>query len=447
MSGPLQTPRNALVLALALGACSAPTGTLAITTGGESDTFSRAPAPTSLLVESVDSAGTHTTLAQTALPVGTLDLGSQSDANVLSFQVTGKDDAGDVLVYGATLPVQLSVISSAALPVFVQRVGETARMPGTLCDARPAPLVAAAGRSLIVAGGKDATSQEQVCGYDLAILQSIGSVLGIDRAPRSMALAPDASSPAALLVDDAGATVLDLAQGTQQDLDPPKGGTYADVSGGATIVGEDGASWIVGSTRDSDAASALVLHLDPAGTASFVTLSAPRARAAAAWSPGRGLVVVGGSDAAPGGELVPTGGTATVALPYPPDATTGAVATSLDSSTVLLVGGHDTQGASVAPRTLDLGCSIDCKPKAWGQPPAAAITATGLFTVAPGVAVLVGDDLSGSTHVFRMDAKATTEVPLKIPRAQARALLLATGALAIVGGGSDVIESFYPGRM
>ena len=94
--------------------------------------------------------------------------------------------------------------------------------------------------------------------------------------------------------------------------------------------------------------------------------------------------------------------------------------------------------------TVDLGCTSACAPQPWGQPSPVAITPTALFNAATGVFVAVGDDGQGSTHVLRMDATSTTEVPLKIARNGARAAQTQTGAIVILGGGSATPESCVP---
>ena len=278
-------------------------------TGGETDVFSRAPAPTSLVVDVVDTYGTRTNLTTAKLPTNEIDLGDLPRTNVASVQVTGKDDVGTRLVYGATVGIQFAVLEGAVLPVFVQRAGEWARYPAALPDGRSVPLLVATARSVIVAGGNEPGSSMQVSGYDVAAFSAL-TTNTVTRAARSMAIA----NAAAILVDDAGATGLDLSAGTTFDVAAPSGGSYVEVAGGPTIYGDDGEAYIVGAGRTAGAPTARVLELDSAGKVTFVTMGAARLGAAVAWAKGRGLLVMGGNDTAPGVELLPKGATGAVSV-------------------------------------------------------------------------------------------------------------------------------------
>ncbi len=75
--------RAIAVLAPLLAACSStPNGTLQLVTGEETDTFTRAPVPTRLRVDGVDSSGTATTLASVSLPASSIDLGTHDENTV-----------------------------------------------------------------------------------------------------------------------------------------------------------------------------------------------------------------------------------------------------------------------------------------------------------------------------------------------------------------------------
>src|ERR1019366_7366635 len=129
------------VLILCLLACdNTPQGSLSLVTCGETGVFSEAPAPTELLVEALDSSGTTRTIVQTALPTSNIDLGNQTQTDVVSLRVSGLDDNAQRLVYGASLFLTLGSLQDANFPVFVQRTGQWARMCGTLPDAREAPI-------------------------------------------------------------------------------------------------------------------------------------------------------------------------------------------------------------------------------------------------------------------------------------------------------------------
>jgi hypothetical protein len=408
-------------------------------TGGETDVFSRVPAPTSLVVDVVDTYGTRTNLTTAKLPTNEIDLGDLPRTNVASVQVTGKDDVGTRLVYGATVGIQFAVLEGAVLPVFVQRAGEWARYPGALPDGRGAPLLVATARSVIVAGGNEPGSSMQVSGYDVAAFAAL-TTIAVTRAARSMAIA----NASALLVDDAGATGLDLSAGTTFDVAAPSGGSYVEVAGGPTIYGDDGEAYIVGAGRTAGAPSVRVLELDSAGKVTFVTMGAARLGAAVAWAKGRGLLVMGGNDTAPGVELLPKGATGAVSLPFPADATHGASAASLTDTTVVVAGGIDAQGNPQRTRVFDLTCAASCVTSDWTGVFAQALSPTQLFSTSPTTALLVGDDPSGATHTVRLDAASATELLPKIPRQRASAVRVATGSIVLVGGGSGILESYVP---
>jgi len=418
---------------------------VALTTGGESDTFTRDPVPTSLLVEAVQRDGTRTTLADAGLPSATdIDLGSPSSTTVASIQVTARDSTGTTVVSGASPFLELLALQGVTLPVFVQRNGDLARMPGTLPDSRSAPLVTASGRGIYGAGGLLAGFADggapPVFGYDLAFLEQFSSECSATRTPRSMVL----ENAALLLVDDAGATVVDLSSCTNADLGALADAgvpTWAAVSGGAAVYGEDGSGYIVGPSKPDFASNAIV-KVDTSGTVTTASVITARKGAATAWATGKGLFVYGGSGSGDGVEILSSGGTSASAPKYPSDATAGLLAVQLDANTMLLLG-------SSTLATVDLGCANNpCAVQPWGNGwplSSVKVTPTALFKVATGVFVAVGDDAQGATHVFRLEStQPATEVPLKIPRNGARAVQTPTGAVVILGGGTTTLEAYVP---
>ena len=57
--------------------------------------------------------------------------------------------------------------------------------------------------------------------------------------------------------------------------------------------------------------------------------------------------------------------------------------------------------------------------------------------------LLVGDDAMTMTHAVVVDAADASDTPLREPRRAARAVVLPTQGIAIVGGTTD-IESYLP---
>jgi len=427
-------------LALALVACaSKPEGTIQLVTGGEADTMTRDPVPTSLLVEAVDSSGKATQLAKVSWPAASIDLGEQSQDTVAQLRVTGLDATGTARVRGMSVPVQLGGLAGTTLDVFVQRAGEFARLPAPLSDARQKPLVASVlDRYLLVAGGADASLGTKPQLYDFATYTPASSPPTLTRAPLSLAM----HASAALLIDAAGATWFELADNSHADPSTPTGGSFAEIAGGATVAADDGSAYVVGGTRAGDA-SARVLKIATDGTLSFIALTVPRKGAAAAWVKGRGLVIVGGSATGAGVEVIAAGATSSTALPFPSDATTGAGAVALDDKAVLLAGGVDAMGADAKLRVVDLSCSASCAPNVWSTALPAPLVRARAFALGDGSALVVGDDATGATHATRVSQTAIADAPIKAARSGATAIFGPTGFIAIAGG-AGVIETFVP---
>jgi hypothetical protein len=426
-------------MSLAAACSSSANGTIKLVTGEETDTFTRDPAPTQLVIETVDSSGRAATIATVAISPSTtaIDLGSQSTDTFASVRVTGNDANGVRRVFGLSLPFDFGALDGSSIGVFVQRTGELARMPNPLPDARAWPnVVIAAGRFIFTAGGADASSRI----YDLAGYAPLDAPPLLPRTPKSTVF----FGTTALLVDDEGATSFDLSSSTPSDVPPPMGGTYAEISGGATLSALDGSSYVIGATRTTGDPTPRILRVDPSGTLSFLTLATPRLGAAAAWIEGRGLVVAGGSADGAGVELFAVGASVSTPLPFPSDATSGAGATALDATHVLLAGGTIANGMDAGFRVVDATCASQCAPASWSAALPSPLSRAQAFAIDASSAFIVGDDaMTSATRAFRASGSTVTEVALKVARSGARAVATPTGAVAIVGGAGE-IESFVP---
>jgi hypothetical protein len=454
--------RRFLLAALAAAAaCNSPiTGTIQLTTGGETDTFTRAPAPVKLTVDSIDSSGTASPLASANLPTDSIDLGTLDQTQTGSLDIRGVDANNITLVHGTTVSIQYGALAGGTLPVFVQRVGELARMPDVV-DARPAPLASTlTQRFVLIAGGSDTTMNTATQIYDFATFSTLQMPPTMPRVPLSLAI----TGTVAWLIDgivnaansDYGATAYDLSSDSSNPTNPPANFAYADVAGGATVTASDGSQFVVGGTRTTGKPSAAVLVIDNMGNQYSATLNAQRLGASATWVDGHGLVVIGGSATAAGVEVVGIGsGTGSPlvangsALDYPPDPTVGAGAAALDGQHIVVAGGTTAvstdAGMAVKDagvRSVDLGCSKMCTTTAWGAGLPSVLTYAQAFGIDPANALVVGSEASGPTHVFRLTTAGATEVPLKIPRTNARAVLTPLGTIVVVGGGSNVMESY-----
>ena len=409
----------ALSLGMLLSCSGTPEGSVAVVTGEETDVFSRAPAPVTLLTEKIGTDGTKKELSRVPLPADTVQLGDQQRGEIGALAVSGLDATGKPVVRGETLFVQWGALENTSLEVFVQRTGELARMPRgpASFDALVATLVV--GRYILAANGT-ATML-----YDLLALKPLSSPV-LPRPARSIA----SNGTAALVIDEAGATTLDLSDGTSFVLDPPAGGTFAEVAGGATITAADGTQYVVGATRASGGATARVLVIDTSGNGTFAGLTVPREGACATYVEGRGLVVVGGDAAGAGAEVLAPGATLATPLPFPADPVKGCGAAALDTAHVAVVGG----GGPI--RVIDLACTTECQPAAWPDP--IPLVRAEAAPIAADAAFVLGDDAGGATHAYRASATGLREVPLRIPRHGARLVSTPIGAFAVVGGAAGI---------
>jgi len=412
---------GSFALSLGLLSCGGtPDGSIAIVTGEESDVFSRSPAPVTLVTETIGTDGTRAEISRVELPVDVVRLGDQQRSAIGALAVSGLDAAGMPLVRGETLFVQWGALENTTLEVFVQRIGELARMPHgpPAFDALVATV--AVGRYILAANGTSTMT------YDLLGLRPVTSVTTLPRPARSIATV----GTAALVIDEAGATTFELSDGTTYETAAPAGGTFGEVAGGVQITAPDGTQYVVGATRASGGPTARVLVLDKDGKGSFAGLTVPREGACATYVEGRGLVVVGGDPAAAGAELLAPGATLATPLPFPADAVKGCGATALDNARVAVAGG----GGPV--RVLDLACTTACTPSSWPDP--IPLVRAEARRLAPDAAFVLGDDADGVTHAYRASATGLREVPLRNPRRGARLVASPIGALAVVGGGPGI---------
>jgi len=448
---PILRRRHLVALALlALPACSTQDqATLTLSVGGESDALTRAPAPTKLVVDTIDTqTGATTNLATVDLPAGTIDLGNRDPNPVVRVRANGVDATGRVLVTGMSTPLQLGALSGTSFPIFIARTSEFARMPVDLGDSREAPILGSVlGRYVLATGGANlaaSTSAASTQIYDLAVLGPYSNPPKLPRTPTSVA----AVGSSVLLIDDAGASWFALSDSSSQAAVAPSGGTFAEVSGGSTVVAPDGSMYVVGGTRPvakPPTPTVRILKVAADGTLSFLSLTTARAGASATWVTGRGVVVAGGSSTGAGVELIDSLSTVATSLGYPPDATVGAGAAGLDGSHVLLGGGVDASGQPAPVRVIDLGCtSSTCTASTWDA--AALPVSLGkaqAFDLATDTGLIVGDDGTGLSHAVRVTAKGATEIAFKIPRHGARGIRVNPPAITFVGGAATV-ESFAP---
>jgi hypothetical protein len=440
----------ALLATACLVACDDDPASISIevTAGHETDAFSRDPPIATVQIDAVGLDGA-TLVSTSAAPGEAFSLGEVARDALVRFEVTGRDAGGAVRLRGRSLAVVPDALRDGFLPVFAQRIGEWARPPGALAEGREAGVAGAvAERWLMLAGGGAATARG-VGFYDLLALGgSRGNEL--PRAPRSLVVA--ASADAVLLVDDAGASAVELRTGAVTDLAPPTGlDAFGMLAGGATVTGE-GTSYLVGATRPKDPTDAVLVVADDF-TFSAARLAAPRAGAAATWVEGLGLVVAGGSPDAPGVETLAPGASAAKSLSFATDATVGAAAVARPSGEAVLVGGLDASGRAAAVRLVDPRCSSRCTAKALGVALPSALVGAHAFSISADRIVVVGSEpAGGQSRAFELDlAKGEARaLPLREPRRGAVAVPAPNGTLALFGGTLDgggpalTVETLFP---
>lgn len=422
---------------LAFGACGScsttPTATFTLNVGGEADALTRSPAPTTLIVQALDTKGNAQELARAALPTDELALGDKSRTDVGALRVLAVDAAGKTLLRGETLYVQFGALENSPLDVFLQRTGELARMPGGTAMLDGPRLGVAVARYVVAASG----TTIQV--YDLLRLKALTGLPTLPRPARSLVT----FGAAAIVIDEAGATTVDLSDSSTSELLAPTGITFAEIAGGATVTAADGSAYVVGATRTIGGPSNRVLVFGKDGTLTAATLAKPREGACATWVDGRGLVVVGGNGTDPGVEVLAPGALQSAVLAYAPDGVKRCGASTLDASHVLVAGGTgspvDVAGAAPA-RVVDLACASGCVPAVW--PGVMPLVRAESFTLAQDAALIAGDDATGASRVFRATLSAITELPVKSPRRNARLIALPIKGTAAIVGGAAPIEQY-----
>ena len=227
-----------------LSACAADPEvvTIDITTGHETDAFSRDPTVTKVDIFARQPGGNAVASASTS-PGGGFDLGEVDMNALLQFDVTGLDGTGAVQVRGRSLSVVPAAVQVGVLPVFAQRINEWARPPSHMPHTHTGGVAGVIGeRYLLLAGGTALDGEgnqptSEAAYYDLL---SLGPATGLTlpRVPESMVIGVGGST--VLLLASQGATWLDYDQSSSSEAVLPSGlGSFADVAGGQTIVGGD----------------------------------------------------------------------------------------------------------------------------------------------------------------------------------------------------------------
>jgi len=380
------------------------------------------------VVEAIGLDNVATEIARTSLPTDTLSLGDRGRTDIAALRVTAKDAAGTTLLRGESLFFQYGALENASFEVFVQRTGELARLPRAPAALDNPVTVLSLQRYILLASGSSTFL------YDLLLLKTLGISPTFKRPAKSLVT----YESVAYVIDEQGATTIDLTNDVSVENDVPSGGTFADVAGGATIQAEDGSSYVVGGTRAAGDATTRVLKVDKDGKATFSNLVTPRVGACATWVQGRGLLVYGGSPNGPAAELLAADAPSAQALPFPTDPITGCGASTLTPQHVVIAGGTAAGViAKRAPLVFDLACAKDCVGIPW--PNEIALGRASVATLNPEAALVVGDEANGESRAFRVSSKDQRPIPLKVARKGAKVIALPTrGQFAIVGGAAAI---------
>ena len=407
-----------LTLILASASCSSdpPDGTITLTTGEETDTFGKAPAPVLLVVEKVAVDGTATEIARVNLPTDSIDLGTPGKEDIAAFRVSGYDATNAKVVRGESQFFQLGALEATSINLFVQRTGELARVPSSPAVGLEAPAVdVVLGRYVIEANG---TSTQL---YDLLFNRANAAPPTLPRPAKSLV----SYGTDLLVIDENGGTNFDLSTGDKVEQTVPAGGNFGEVAGGVTLRTNDNTAYVVGATR-AGSPSARILVVSTTGSVTFASMTTARKGACATYVTGKGLVIAGGDQGTP--ELLAPGATQTVPLAFPAEALEGCAAAWLDGTRVVV--------AKTKVEVLDVSCTVNCAAQPWpGDLPYVRAEATGFSGDA---ALVTGDDANGVTHVFRLSSGAAREVAVKVPRKGSRLIGIPSTSALLLGGAPQI---------
>ncbi len=441
------------LVALALG-CSEgepyPPGEMELIIGAESYAFSAEPTPESLTISREDEDGNVEEHASIDDPTERFSMGTDG---VARFEVNGFSASGERCIWGRSHWLNTPTLTGYLLPLFVGRVGEFARPPGSLrWDHGQLPHAVMLGERYVLVAGAEDVGAVLTDAYDLGLwVPSASPELWCpdedeDCVIRSLAVV-DYAIVAAMgdgwlrsFVFSADSGVLGGLVVEYDDAALPDGlDEFSEVAGGRALTAPDGDVFVVGATRPEGATDAILRLLpsddDVALTLRASRLNAPRVGSSTVWVENHGLVVVGGSVEAPGVEILPEGETESLSLPYPPDGTRGAGLVALDADRVMRIGGTDPDGAPAPTVSVDLSCTEDCTP----EPYSSTLPLTGIsaYSLENDEIIVVGSDALGETHVVRVSEDTLQSISLRERRWGASSLLLPTGHVALVGGTND----------
>jgi len=431
---------------------------VAVTTGKEEGALALDPAVAEVTID-VSAVDDSITNSVTAKPGEEFDLGEMPDTTIVQFELTGADADGNVIARGRSTSVLIGGWEGT-LPLFIQRLGGFARPPGDLVRSHiHAPAGLLGEEFLVATGGERAIGAngdaDPALGdfYDIELLSGAesGGDTGskLPRAARSLVVLGSEM----LLIDDAGATFVELSTLEASEATAPDGLAFGDVSGGDAIFTDIDTTFVAGPTRP-DVPTKALLHVDGDGNLGAATLANARAGAASAWVPGVGLVVAGGSASGAGIEVADPSDLSVKSIPFPADAITGAAMVLTGEQQIAVLGGRDADGGAAPTRVFDLRCTgaADCVPKVLADVAVPDIAARAHAYAMTDAILVVGENDDGETLAFRVSIAdgTVTALPLREPRRGATSVAAQNGTLAIVGGekltggAATSVELYFP---
>jgi hypothetical protein len=227
------------LLALGCGDDPAAPVTFLLGSGQEIDALNQPPVPIEVTLLGVKD-GSASALLRSALPAERLVLDALSSEGTWTFRAELRDAAGTLLLRGQTPPLSSGLLAGSTVPIHCGRVSAFSRPSAGLSAGWTRPALALAlDRYLLVAGEsvEEGTPTEL---YDLAALLPLVASAPLPRAPRTTAAS---RSGWVLLINDKGATTLDLSTGAVVEITAELAG---DASGGQVIDDGDGGSFVGG---------------------------------------------------------------------------------------------------------------------------------------------------------------------------------------------------------
>ncbi|HMA96332.1 MAG TPA: hypothetical protein VKP30_26780, partial [Polyangiaceae bacterium] len=320
-----------------------------------------------VLVDRVSPDGKTTKVFKgTSLPES-IDMGKSGNYR---FRLTGSDENGLPVLGGETFSQEVSGLLGVKIPMLLARRDRLVAAPERLNFAPGAtPQVGIYGGSALWVWSMKAAEQIETDGYSFAYWQQVTPALSDSDADLKLQNidCPTASCEwknliivggfYAIAIADGWASLIDTVLGTQDAFAAPATlSSFADVAGGTVLPAANSGAVLIGGTRLTSP-TASVLSVDQNLSPTVISLSTPRAGAAALFEAGPGLVIAGGSSTGPGVERLGPGESTFTALAYPPDPVVGAALVMTDATHLLRVGGRNPDGTAAATAQLDLSCA------------------------------------------------------------------------------------------